>query len=186
MIINQDSFYLERLRNDSHQAFGWLYDTYSDILYGFVLVHTKSTFIAEEVVQDTFMKIWAKRHSLRTEGSFKSLLFTMAKNQIIDVFRQQLNRAEFTDFIEYCEEQQSYNPVEADIYFEDFYEKLNQTKKILPEKQRIVFELSREKGLDTKVIAKKLGLSEQTIKNQLTNALKTLRERLKDYNYMFF
>jgi RNA polymerase sigma-70 factor (ECF subfamily) len=106
-MINQDSFYLERLKNDSHQAFSWLYDTYSDILYGFVFVHTKSTFIAEEVVQDTFMKIWARRRSLSTEGSFKSLLFTMAKNQIIDVFRQQLNRAEFTDFIEYCEEQQS-------------------------------------------------------------------------------
>jgi RNA polymerase sigma-70 factor (ECF subfamily) len=186
MIINQDSFHLERLKNDSHQSFDWLYDTYSDILYGFVLVHTKSTFIAEEVVQDTFIKIWAKRHSLSTEGSFKSLLLTMAKNQLIDVFRQQLNRVEFTDFIEYCEEQQSYNPVEADIYFEDFYEKLNQTKKILPEKQRIVFELSREKGLDTKVIAERLGLSEQTIKNQLTSALKTLREKLKEYNYMFF
>jgi RNA polymerase sigma-70 factor (ECF subfamily) len=181
MIINQDSFYLEKLKNDSHQAFGWLYDTYAGMLYGFVLVHTKSTFIAEEVVQDIFIKIWTKRHSLDTKGSFKSLLFTMAKNQIVDVFRQQLNRSEFADFVDYCEEQQSYNPVEADVYFEEFYEKLNQAKRILPEKQRLVFELSREKGLDTKVIAEKLGLSEQTIKNQLTSALKTLRERLKEY-----
>ncbi|MDL2304352.1 RNA polymerase sigma-70 factor [Bacteroides sp. OttesenSCG-928-D19] len=186
MIINRDTFYITELRRDSHQAFSYLYDTYADSLYGFVLLHTKSAFLAEEVVQDTFIKIWANRQKLSIEGSFKSLLFTMAKNQLIDVFRSQINKVEFLDFMEYCDERHSHNSVEADIYFEDFYEKLTQAKETLPEKQRLVFEYSREKGLDSKAIAHELGLSEQTVKNQLTSALKTLREKLKEYSYYFW
>jgi len=159
---------------------------YADSLYGFALLHTKSPFQSEEIVQNTFIKIWTNRHSLSTEGSFKSLLFTMAKNQMIDTFRSQINRVEFTDFIAYCEEHQvGYNPVETDVYFEDFYEKLYQAKQTLPEKQRLIFELSRENGLNSKTIADKFGISEQTVKNQLTSALKSLREKLKDFSYFF-
>lgn len=186
MITNLDSLYIKELKNDSHKAFNHLYDSYSDNLYGFVLLHTKSPLIAEEIVQDTFLKIWTMRHNLTIEGSFKSLLFTIAKNQIIDSFRRQINKTEFVNFIEYCEnEKLTHNSVEADIYFEDFCEKLNIAKKILPEKQCLIFELSREKGLDTKTIATELGVSEQTVKNQLTTALKVLREKLKEYNFLF-
>lgn len=186
MTINRDSFYITELKHDSHQAFSVLYDTYADLLYGFVLIHSKSPFLAEEIVQDTFIKIWTNRHTLNTEGSFKSLLFTMAKNQMIDSFRAQINRAEFPDFIAYCEEQQAeHNPVETDIYFEDFYEKLTRAKQSLPNRQRLIFELNREKGLNLKTIAEKLDISEQTVKNQLTSALKFLREKLKDYSYFF-
>ncbi|MDF9831390.1 sigma-70 family RNA polymerase sigma factor [Parabacteroides sp. PF5-6] len=186
MIINRDEFYITELKNDSHRAFSCLYDIYADSLYGFVLLHTKSTFLSEEIVQDTFIKIWTNRHKLNTEGSFKSLLFTMAKHQLIDSFRSQINKIEFVDFIEYCEEQHTHNPVEEDIYYEDFYEKLTQAKQILSERQRLVFELSREKGLELKAIADTLGVSEQTVKNQLSSALKTLREKLKEYSYYFW
>ncbi|MCC8152835.1 MAG: RNA polymerase sigma-70 factor [Tannerellaceae bacterium] len=186
MLINHDSFYITELKHGSHKAFSHLYDVYADMLYGFVVLHTKSTFLAEEIVQDTFVKIWSNRESLQIEGSFKSLLFTIAKNQMIDAFRRQINKEEFLEFIEYLEEKQSaHNPVEADVYFEDFKEKLEKTKQLLPERQRLIFELNREQGLDIKTIAGQLSLSEQTVKNQLSNALKTLRNKLKEYRYMF-
>lgn len=186
MKINRDSFYITELKHGSHKAFGYLYDMYADALYGFVLLHTKSPFLAEDIVQDTFVKIWANRQTISTEGSFKSFLFTMAKNQLIDTFRRQVNRVEFPDFIQYCEENLiAHNPVERDVYFEDFYGKLCEAKEELPEKQRLVFELSREKGLDNKTIASQLNISEQTVKNQLTTALKTLRIRLREFSYFF-
>lgn len=187
MKIHMDAIYIGELKKGSHKAFTYLYDTYSDNLYGFILLHTKSPILAEEIVQDTFLKIWLKKDTLNEDGSFKSLLFTMAKNQFIDNFRSQINKTEFVNFIEYCEnENLTHNSVETDIYFEDFCDKLNIAKKVLPEKQRLIFELSREKGLDTKRIAEKLDISEQTVKNQLTSALKTLREKLKEYNFLYF
>lgn len=186
MKIDRDTFYITELKHNSHTAFSYLYDTYADMLYGYILLHTKSPFMAEEIVQDTFLKIWTSRHNIDVEGSFKSLLFTIARNRIIDAFRKQVSREEFMDFMKYKEENQpTENSVEKDVYFDDFYEKLIRAKETLPEKQRLIFELSREQGMDSKTIAAKLGVSEQTVKNQLSTALKVLRKLLSDYRYFF-
>lgn len=187
MTIDKDSLYIQELKKDSHKAFEYLYDRYADHLYGFVLLHTRSSLMAEEIVQDTYMKIWSNRYRLSVEGSFKSFLFTIAKNKIIDTFRSQITKVDFLEFVEhYMEEQKEHNPVEANMYFEDFREKLNEAKKTLPEKQRLVFELNREKGMAIKAIAEKFNLSEQTVKNQLTSALKILRKKLRSYHCLFF
>ena len=75
---------------------------YADSLYGFALLHTKSVVQAEDIVQETFLKLWNMRASLSVEGSFKSMLFTIAKHQVIDAFRQQINRPDFEDYIRFC------------------------------------------------------------------------------------
>lgn len=99
---------IEKLKRGSYEAFDTLYDMYADSLYGFALLHTKSSVQAEDIVQDTFLKLWNMRASLSVEGSFKSMLFTIAKNHVIDVFRQQINRPDFEDYIRFCEDE--YNP----------------------------------------------------------------------------
>lgn len=181
-----DSFYIRELKSDSHKAFNHLYEAYSDSLYGFVLLHTRSADIACEVVQDTFIRIWDIRYTISTEGSFKSLLFTVAKNKIIDSFRRQINKAEFVDFIEYCEnENLTCNNSETELYYEDFYKELLTAKNMLSPRQRQIFELSREKGFNNAEIAESLNINEQTVKNQLTTALKIVRTQLAKYHLLF-
>ena len=96
---------IEKLKRGSYEAFDTLYDMYTDSLYGFALLHTKSSVQAEDIVQETFLKLWNMRTSLSVEGSFKSMLFTIAKNHVIDVFRQQINRPDFEDYIRFCEDE---------------------------------------------------------------------------------
>lgn len=96
---------IEKLKRGSYEAFDTLYDMYADSLYGFALLHTKSSVQAEDIVQETFLKLWNMRTSLSVEGSFKSMLFTIAKNHVIDVFRQQINRPDFEDYIRFCEDE---------------------------------------------------------------------------------
>jgi RNA polymerase sigma-70 factor (ECF subfamily) len=182
-----DSKYIAELKKGSHKAFDYFYNTYSDHLYGFVLLHTKSPLTAEEIVQDVFIKIWTSRYLLRAEGSFKALLFTIAKNRIIDSFRRQINKIEFINIADYYEnENYACNSVEMDIFHDEFLKKLELAKKKLSPKQCLIFELNRERGLDIKTISKKLEISEQTVKNQLLSALKTLRSKLEKYNFLFF
>jgi RNA polymerase sigma-70 factor (ECF subfamily) len=182
-----DSQYIAELKKGSHKAFDYFYNTYSDLLYGFVLLHTKSPLAAEEIVQDAFVKIWTSRHLLRVEGSFKALLFTIAKNRIIDSFRRQINKIEFINIVDYYEnEGYACNSVEMDIFYDEFLEKLELAKKKLSPRQCLVFELNREKGFDIKTISKKLEISEQTVKNHLLSALKTLRSKLEKDNFLFF
>lgn len=177
---------IKKLREGSHEAFDTLYNVYADSLYGFVLLHTKSTVQAEDIVQDTFLKLWHMRASLSVEGSFKSMLFTIAKNHVIDIFRQQINRADFEDYIAFCEDENLLDNTSVDkIYYDDFLEKLAIAKQKLTPSQRNIFELNREEGLTNAEIANQAGLSEQTVKNHLSAALKVLRAELLKYNFLF-
>lgn len=177
---------IKKLREGSYEAFDTLYNVYADSLYGFVLLHTKSVVQAEDIVQDTFLKLWHMRSSLSVEGSFKSMLFTIAKNHVIDVFRQQINRANFEDYIAFCEDENLSDNTSVDkIYYDDFLEKLAIAKQKLTPAQRNIFELSREEGLTNAEIAHNAGLSEQTVKNHLSATLKVLRAELLKYNFLF-
>jgi RNA polymerase sigma-70 factor (ECF subfamily) len=178
--------YIQDLRKGSYLAFNKIYDLCADSLYGFVLLHTKSPSVAEDIVQDTFLRIWKIRETLSEEGSFKSLLFTIANHLIIDAFRQQINKPAFEDYIRFAEDEGlTENTIEEQISYDDFIEKLAHAKQQLTKGQRTIFEMSKEEGLSIPEIAKILNISTQTVKNQLTLALKTLRTELIKYNFLF-
>lgn len=177
---------IEKLNKGSYEAFDELYSLYADSLYGFALLHTRSRVQAEDIVSDTFLKVWNMRASISPAGSFKAMLFTIAKNQMIDVFRKQINRPEFEEYILFCEHENLLdNTSEEKIYYDDLIGKLAVAKQKLTPSQRKTFELSREEGLTGSEIALLLNLSEQTVKNHLTAALKILRAELRKYNYLF-
>lgn len=177
---------IKKLQEGSYEAFDTLYNVYADSLYGFALLHTKSTVQAEDIVQDTFLKLWNMRESLSVEGSFKSMLFTIAKNHVIDIFRQQVNRANFEDYIAFCENENLLDNTSVEkVYYNDFLEKLAIAKQKLTPAQRNIFELSREEGMSNTEIAAASNLSEQTVKNHLSAALKVLRVELGKYNFLF-
>ena len=180
---------IEKLKRGSYEAFDTLYDMYADSLYGFALLHTKSSVQAEDIVQETFLKLWNMRASLSVEGSFKSMLFTIAKNHVIDVFRQQINRPDFEDYIRFCEDEHLLDNTSVEkIYYDDFIDKLAIAKQKLTPAQRNLFEMSREEGMSNAEISERAAISdisEQTVKNHLSAALKILREELRKYNYLF-
>ena len=164
---------IEKLKRGSYEAFDTLYDMYADSLYGFALLHTKSSVQAEDIVQDTFLKLWNMRASLSVEGSFKSI-------------RQQINRPDFEDYIRFCEDEHLLDNTSVEkIYYDDFIDKLAIAKQKLTPAQRNIFEMSREEGMSNAEIAALSDISEQTVKNHLSAALKILREELRKYNYLF-
>lgn len=169
-------FYIKELQEGSHKAFNAIYDMYADKLYGFSLAHTKSPQLSKDIVQETFLKLWNSRKSISTEGSLQSLLFTISKNKIIDLFRSQINKVDFEMYIEFIEVGEfDGNEIENKLNYDDFLDALKVSKKLLSERQLEIFELSREKGKSIKDIASELELSEQTVKNQLTSSLKKIR-----------
>lgn len=178
--------YINELRKGSHKAFNAIYDMYADKLFGFAFVHTKSREIANDIVQDTFLKLWTMRESISVEGSLQSLLFTMSHHKMIDMFRAQINKVEFEDYIEYSEYSDfEDNAIEKKLFYDDFMKALKICKNLLPHRQLEIFEMSRENGKTIEEIAVGLSISEQTVKNQLTSALKILRTELPKYNLLY-
>jgi RNA polymerase sigma-70 factor (ECF subfamily) len=178
---------IKGLKSGSHQDFDKIYTIYADLLYGFVLNLTKSSTMAKDILQETFLRVWQTREQLSTEMSFKSYLYSIARNLIIDTFRHQMRSVALEEYIA-SDAYQSYteNTVEQDIDFDEFKNKLEHAKEKLSDRQCRIFELSREKGLSISAIAEQLGLTEKTVKNQLALIMKILRTELSHYYFFLF
>ena len=138
--------YIKELQNGSHKAFNVIYDMYADKLYGFLLAHTKSPQISEDIVQETFLKLWINRKSISVEGSIQSLLFTISRHKMIDSFRSQINKVEFELYIDYIDEKSFEDDgIESKLFYDDFLKALKLSKKLLTEGQLEIFERNKEK-----------------------------------------
>ena len=163
---------IKELRNGSYQAFTQIYEAYADRLYSFVLKQLKNRSLTQDIVQDTFLRLWDNRNQLNSFGNLQA-------------FRKQVNELQFEDFMEYCENQATDVSPEDILLYDEFLQQLQQSKKVLSQREHEIYELSREKHIPIKQIAEQLDLSEQTVKNYLTSALKILRSEMMKYNILF-
>ena len=171
--------YVAALKEGSREAFTMLYNLYADRLYSFALVQTKSKQMAEDVVQDTFLKLWNNRTNLNCYGNVQALVFTMARNLIIDAFRRQVANIDIEAYLKLHEALPSTASPEESLYFNETKEYLEQAKAKLSNKECKIYEMSREQDMPIKKIAQTLNLSPQTVKNYLTSTLKVFRSQLR-------
>lgn len=171
--------YVAALKEGSREAFTMLYNLYADRLYSFALVQTKSKQMAEDVVQDTFLKLWSNRTNLNCYGNVQALVFTMARNLIIDAFRRQVANIDIDAYFKLHEALPSTASPEESLYFNETKEHLEQAKAKLSNKECKIYEMSREQDMPIKKIAQTLNLSPQTVKNYLTSTLKVFRSQLR-------
>lgn len=175
----QNKKHIEGLKRGSYKDFKILYDTFSGNLYGFVFGLVKSESMAKEIVNETFIKIWINREKIDADQSFKSYLFKISKNNIIDSYRRQISNPVMEDYLDYSNSiQLSENNTFSQIDYDGFIEKLEQAKLKLTARQREIFELSKEQGLPSKEISQKLKISEQTTYNILSSAIRIIKKEI--------
>ncbi len=184
--MDEERIYLERLRKGSYRAFTRLYEIYASRLYAFASRLTRSEALAQDVVQETFIKVWMRRASIDLEMSFGSFLFTMAKNQLLNEFRKQANGPLFLEDVVIDESEESEEAsIERKLSFDEFNHHLEVAKRKLTPRQRELFELNKEQGLSVAEIAAQTSISEQSIRNQISQALSVLRKELGKYALLF-
>ena len=146
--------YIKELRKGSYKAFNEIYDMSADKLHWFVFAHTKSREMSKDLVQETFKKLWTLRESLSLEGSLQSMLYTISHHKMIDMFRSQINKVEFEDYIEFTENTDlCENFIVKKIYYDNFLNALKLCKSQLPNRQMEIFEMSIENGKSVEAIA---------------------------------
>jgi len=183
-LVSGDNELVERLQKGDVEAFDLIYDKYSGKLYAFSLKYLRSTAESEELVQSVFLKLWENHKNLRKESSFKSYLFTIAYNDICKLFRKRNYLQKFiSDTI--AENPQSSFEIEEGIYFQSVLKRVQQIVNKLPERQKTIFEKSRQEGKSTKEIAEEVGLSPGTVDNYISEAIKFIRNRLRNEDLTF-
>lgn len=168
---------VELLKDSDHEAFNGLFRLYSSKVYRFSIGYLKSKEEAEEIVQDTFFKIWQNRSTINTSYSFGGFLFTIAHNLILNRIRKVRNQFALQNHLR-INDLTECNPTEDKIRQDDL-ELIRQTVlSELPRKRRIIFQLIRESEMSYQQVAEKLNISVKTVEAQMTEALKHFRKKL--------
>ena len=131
---------------------------------------------AREVVHQVFINLWEKRSEIDLSTSLKSYLFTSVNNRSLNVIR---DRKKFSS--EEVPERAGEWDVSAQIEAMELEEKIRGAIDALPERCREIFELNRFDGLTYNEIASQLDISVKTVENQMSKALKILREKVALY-----
>jgi RNA polymerase sigma-70 factor (family 1) len=170
MTIPQGNYTKEEL-----DAFKIIFDQYYESIRNFVYYKTGDMNLAEDIVQDTFMKLWDKRSSVKQE-TVKSLLYIMAANNIKSHFRHQKVIFNFVNSGK--KEEQEQESADSNIRQEELQKKLQHVLADMPEKSREVFLLNRMDNLVYSDIAERLGLSVKAVEKRMHEALIFIRERI--------
>lgn len=185
--MNHDTeILIQPLKNGSVKAFDALYQLYSARLYNFVLKISKGdTYMAEEIVQRVFIKIWEERSLLDTQKSFNAFICTIAKNMLMNEYKHQMVEFVYQDYILQINEEGSSDGVDKIEYV--FLEKyLNTLIEQLTPARREVYIMNRIDKLTVKEIAQRSGKSEKTIEKQLSEANEFIRRQFsKHYDKLF-
>ncbi|HCU44111.1 MAG TPA: RNA polymerase, partial [Sphingobacterium sp.] len=152
--------HIKAIKEDNHQIFTQVYDQYHTQIYSFILLKTRSEYIAEEVTQLTFIKLWKQRNQLNEQLGIHIQIFGMARQVMIDLLRKESNRFKY--------EGESANTPFTDslitaIESKDLLQIMEQDIENMPKMRRIVFELSRKQGLTHKEIAQLYSISPKTV-----------------------
>lgn len=168
---------IHRLNNNDESALASVYKENWELMYFAAFNLVKNKQISEDIVQDVFVEIWKKREGLNVKVSLKSYLYTSTIYKTYDYFRK--NKSAITvDLLEnFNDRLQTSNP-ETKLMDKELEEYLETIISELPEKCRIVFDLSRNEDLSHKEIASKLNISPRTVEGHITKALKVLRSSL--------
>jgi len=178
-VSKDDKTLVTQLKNDSRKAFEEIFKKYADRIYYFSIKYLKSKEDAEEITQEVFVRLWNRRFDLKTELSFSSYLFMIAKNAVIDMLRKRQKESVFNEEINPSVESTLYEDNKS-VEYKELNNIIQNSIADLPLKRRQIYLLSRDEGLTYKQIAEKLDISIKTVESHMRLALQQLKKSVGD------
>ena len=173
------------LHEGDKAAFTEIYDRYFGVLYVHAFRRLKDEDEAKDLVQEIFAGLWSKREELFLKTNLSNYLYTSVRNRVINTIA---HKAVETRYITELPHNIATENCVTDHHLREqqLAAIIEQEIQALPPRMREVFELSRKANLTYKEIADELGLSEQSVRSHVKNALKILRVRLGVVIYLMW
>ena len=173
----QDQQLLPLLRESNDAAFTEIYQRYWDKLLVTAMHRLGNMDEAREVVQDVFCNLWRRRDTVQLDYSLNTYLSVAVKYEVLNRLAVK-NRQQRYQLHMARNWEEATPDTENLLSFNELQEQLASLVKALPEKCRIIFLMSREKGYPRKKIAAELGIAEKTVEAHLSTAIRKLRSGL--------
>ncbi|AOM79352.1 RNA polymerase sigma factor [Pedobacter steynii] len=172
------------LKKGNKTAYAEIYERYWSLLLQHAIGMLQDEDIAQDVVQDIFQMLWEKHPVLNIHTSLSSFLYTAVRYRILDQFKRSKIEDRFLSTL-LTEMECAVTSTDDAIAEKEFARKMEYGLSKLPPKMRRVFELSRIHEYSYREISEEMNLSDNTVKRQISNALKIMRESVKK-GYLFF
>lgn len=170
----EESTLLSMLAQDSEYAFQLLFDRYRNNTYKVAQMYVKSPVIAEEIVQDVFLKLWYQRKNLLEIRSLENWLFTLTRNLTFNSLKkiayEWKAREKWLD-----QNVLSENNTDHELLNKEYHQLLQQAIDNLSSQQQQVYKLAKEEGLSYEAISEHLSISALTVKTHMARALASVR-----------
>jgi RNA polymerase sigma-70 factor, ECF subfamily len=173
---SQDIALLTRVKGSDPDAFGELFRKYQPLVYRQVFFRVRDADTSHEIVQETFVRIWEHRSSLKPHLPFLALTLRVSQNLVRDLARRHSTRERLTKEIPAPSPSEGDDPAEA-LHLRMLEQRIAEIlNSRLGERCRTVFLMSRYEGKSHHEIAELLGITEKTVENQIARALKVLKK----------
>lgn len=181
MITELDKVKLLALKNGDEQVFESIFREF----YAPLCLHARryliDSDIAEEVVQDMFFKMWDRRDSLTINSSLAAYLYKSVTNHALNYLKYQKHIQKYQEYVGFRTDDNVSISAHDALVNSDLEKELLRLIKSMPERRRMIFEMSRHEGLRYNDITEKLGISVKTVEVQMSKALEFMRNKLRDY-----
>ncbi|SFT05253.1 RNA polymerase sigma factor [Mucilaginibacter polytrichastri] len=176
--LNDETELLAKVVQGDQRAFTTIFDYYQKYVFGFGLKLTYSEDLAEEIVQDIFLKVWYGRDKLNTIESFGAYLNRLVRNHAFNLLRQVASHAKANKRIgEGLSELD--NSTQHDLDLRETTRLLDEAIQLLPLQQKKIYILCRQEGLKYEEAAQQLNISPDTVHYHMKLALNAIREHFK-------
>jgi RNA polymerase sigma-70 factor (family 1) len=184
-VQSTDNELLHKLRQGDEQAFRQLYDRYCRQVAAFIYQLTHSAVEAEDILQDTFLKLWTSREQLPPIIHLGNYIFVIARNKTLDHLRKVSQEQRLLDHV-WANISAVADALDLQLNARESQQLIADALAQLTEQQQTIFRLSRQEGLDHAAIAAKLGLSKSRVKNVQVETLRFLRRYLAQHSLLLF
>lgn len=182
-----NKYIIEGLNRDDSQAMNRLYDSYYRPLCLFAVRYVSNVQVAEEVVSDVMYKIWKNRHNEYRVETFQEYLYTATRNTALNYWKQNQSRKDVSDkWAENLHDELIGETPLDKMITDETISKLNSLIDALPMHCRKVFIMSRIENMSYHEIAEKMGISINTVKHHIKNALQKLRNEIDKFFIFFY
>jgi RNA polymerase sigma-70 factor, ECF subfamily len=180
--LAEDGDLVRRLKAREPHAMSELYDRYARVAYSLILRIVRNTAVAEDLVQETFLRVWHRVHSFDAEkGALGAWLLTVARNRAIDHLRSVDGRMEVNAIsLQHLERPAWFASLDTGALALDRVRRLQRAFEKLTPHQRQVIDMAYYEGMSQTEMAERLKQPLGTIKTWTRGALKILRDELEE------
>ncbi|WP_163322774.1 RNA polymerase sigma-70 factor [Draconibacterium mangrovi] len=184
---DRQKYLLKKLKSGDEGTYISLFKEYYVGLCAYSRRYVGRKDIAEDIVSETFFKIWENRNKLEITGSIKSYLFQAVANNSLNHLRKLKKEEKLEDYFSGTDNENigfkevAERVTENSLLIKELNSRIEEAVNLLPPQQQTAFRLKRFEGKKNKEIAEEMGLAVKTVEMHLSKAVISLRKNLQDY-----